>query len=59
MANIVNNDIASNSKKHLIFYLLTKNWSGIDPSFITKAGKKTPGLGYFWSGQARTGKTGS
>ena len=24
----------------------------IDPSFITKAGKKTPGLGYFWSGQA-------
>ena len=23
----------------------------IDPSFITKAGKKTPGLGYFWSGQ--------
>ena len=23
----------------------------IDPSFITKARKKTPGLGYFWSGQ--------
>ncbi|MGS2763164.1 transposase [Sinomicrobium sp. M5D2P9] len=24
----------------------------IDPSYIAKSGKKTPGLGYFWSGQA-------
>ena len=24
----------------------------IDPSYISKAGKKTPGLGYFWSGCA-------
>ena len=30
----------------------------IDPSFITKAGKKTPGLGYFWSGQAGQAKRG-
>ena len=26
-----------------------------DPSFISKSGKKTPGVGYFWSGCA--GKT--
>ena len=30
----------------------------IDPSFITKAGKKTPGLGYIWSGQAGQAKRG-
>jgi len=24
----------------------------LDPSFIAKSGKKTPGIGYFWSGQA-------
>jgi len=30
----------------------------IDPSFITKAGKKMPGLGYFWSGQAGQAKRG-
>lgn len=30
----------------------------IDPSFISKAGKKTPGLGYFWSGQAGQAKRG-
>lgn len=30
----------------------------IDPSFISKAGKKTPGLGYFWSGQAGQVKRG-
>jgi hypothetical protein len=29
-----------------------------DPSFISKAGKKTPGLGYFWSGCAGKAKWG-
>gem|GEM_PF-5714200 len=24
----------------------------LDPSFIAKSGRKTPGIGYFWSGQA-------
>lgn len=30
----------------------------IDPTFIAKSGKKTPGLGKFWSGQASTVKEG-
>lgn len=30
----------------------------LDPSFLSKAGKKTPGLGYFWSGQAGSMKRG-
>jgi len=30
----------------------------LDPSFIAKAGKKTPGIGYFWSGQAARTKRG-
>ena len=28
------------------------------PSFISKAGKKTPGVGYFWSGCAEKAKWG-
>lgn len=43
--------------------LVTEHGSGhyviaIDPSFINKAGKKTPGIGYFWSscaGQVKRG----
>ena len=30
----------------------------IDPSYISKSGKKTPGLGYFWSGCAQAMKRG-
>ncbi len=30
----------------------------IDPSYIPKAGKKTPWVGYFWSGQAQAVKRG-
>lgn len=30
----------------------------IDPSFVSKNGKKTPGLGYFWSGCAQAMKRG-
>lgn len=30
----------------------------IDPSYITKSGKHTPGIGYFWSGCAQTVKRG-
>lgn len=30
----------------------------LDPSFIAKSGKKTPGIGYFWSGQAARTKRG-
>ena len=30
----------------------------IDPCFISKAGKKTPGIGYFWSGCASAMKRG-
>lgn len=30
----------------------------LDPSFISKSGKLTPGLGYFWSGQAGQTKRG-
>lgn len=30
----------------------------IDPSFVSKAGKCTPGIGYFWSGQAGSVKRG-
>ena len=30
----------------------------LDPSFIAKSGKKTPGIGYFWSGQAARIKRG-
>ncbi|SEN10694.1 DDE superfamily endonuclease, partial [bacterium A37T11] len=29
-----------------------------DPSFVSKAGKATPGVGYFWSGQAGKAKPG-
>jgi hypothetical protein len=43
--------------------LVTEHGSGhyviaIDPSFISKAGKKTPGIGYFWSGCAGAVKRG-
>lgn len=43
--------------------LVTEHGSGhyviaIDPSFINKAGKKTPGIGYFWSGCAGAVKKG-
>jgi hypothetical protein len=43
--------------------LITEHGSGhyviaIDPSFINKAGKKTPGIGYFWSGCAGAVKRG-
>lgn len=31
---------------------------GFDPSFISKSGKHTPGLGYFWSGCAGQSKRG-
>src|SRR3546814_18810463 len=30
----------------------------LDPSFIAKSGKKTPGIGYFWPGQAARTKRG-
>ena len=30
----------------------------LDPSYISKSGKKTPGLGYFWSGCAQAVKRG-
>ena len=30
----------------------------IDPSYVSKSGKNTPGLGYFWSGCAQTMKRG-
>jgi len=30
----------------------------IDPSFVSKSGKKTPGIGYFWSGCAQAVKRG-
>lgn len=30
----------------------------IDPSFVSKSGKKTPGLGYFWSGCVQAVKRG-
>src|SRR5690606_11115973 len=30
----------------------------LDPSFIAKSGKKTPGICYFWSGQAARTKRG-
>ncbi len=30
----------------------------IDPSYISKSGKKTPGVGYFWSGCASAVKWG-
>lgn len=30
----------------------------IDPSYISKVGKKTPGMGYFWSGCAGAPKWG-
>jgi len=43
--------------------LVTEHGSGhyviaIDPSFISKTGKKTPGIGYFWSGCAGAVKRG-
>jgi hypothetical protein len=31
---------------------------GFDPSYISKSGKKTPGVGYFWSGSAGRVKLG-
>ena len=30
----------------------------IDPSYISKSGRHTPGLGYFWSGVAEKAKWG-
>ena len=45
-------------------HLLVQQYAGkegliaFDPSFISKSGKHTPGLGYFWSGCAQAMKKG-
>ena len=44
--------------KNLILELESCCVIAFDPSFISKSGKKTPGLGYFWSGTASKSKWG-
>lgn len=39
-------------------HLKGKTALAFDPSYILKAGKKTPGVGYFWSGVAGRAKWG-
>ncbi|EKF54418.1 hypothetical protein I215_12338 [Galbibacter marinus] len=55
------------STRILTTFPLTLNWhdhgSGdftiaFDPSYVSKSGKKTPGVGYFWSGSAARAKWG-
>lgn len=48
-------DFFSFNKAMIEPYIGNRNALAIDPSFIHKSGKHTPGLGYFWSGCA--GKT--
>lgn len=44
--------------KHLFDYLGEEKTWAFDPSFISKSGKKTNGIGYFWSGCAQKVKRG-
>ena len=46
-----NTGLASRAEGHL-------RAIAVDPCFIPKSGKKTPGLGYFWSGTANAAKRG-
>ena len=42
----------------LVFEKQSRKAIAIDPSYISKSGKKTPGIGYFWSGCAGAVKRG-
>jgi hypothetical protein len=44
--------------KHLFSYIGSEKVWAFDPSFISKSGKKTYGIGYFWSGCSQKVKRG-
>ena len=44
--------------KNLVNQFTEKVIIGFDPSYVSKSGKKTPGVGYFWSGVAGKSKWG-
>jgi hypothetical protein len=51
-------DFLSFNKELIMEYGSGSYAIAIDPTFIVKSGKKTPGLGKFWSGQASAVKNG-
>ncbi len=51
-------DFLSFNRSLLRVHLKGKTALAFDPSYISKAGKKTPGVGYFWSGVAGKSKWG-
>lgn len=54
----VNFDFLTFNKNLVLENGSAENLLAFDPSFISKAGKKTPGVGYFWSGTASKAKWG-
>ena len=54
------NGMTNISKPFVTFFIETMEivTLSIDPCFINKAGKKTPGISYFWSGCASAMKRG-
>jgi hypothetical protein len=51
-------DFLSFNKSLIQMNVKGKTALAFDPSYISKAGKKTPGVGYFWSGVAGKSKWG-
>src|SRR5690606_41406435 len=51
-------DFRSVNKSLIELSVKWKTALAVDPSYICKAGKKTPGVGYFWSGVAGRAKWG-
>lgn len=51
-------DFMEFNKQFVLSHGSGKHAIAIDPSYISKSGKKTPGLGYFWSGCAGKSKWG-
>jgi uncharacterized membrane protein len=51
-------DFFSFNKALIKLYVHGKTAIAFDPSYISKSGKKTPGVGYFWSGCAGRAKWG-
>ncbi len=51
-------DFLTFNKTLITMHIKGKTALAFDPSFISKSGKKTPGVGYFWSGVAGKSKWG-
>lgn len=51
-------DFLTFNKKLFISHIGERRANALDPSYVSKSGKHTPGIGYFWSGVAGQSKKG-